>query len=533
VVWENTNQCRNRAPPPNAQVCRDRGRNASNTLQSRTDLEGKFIPKDGSAPSQIKRTKMSLLNDSEELVADTDTELLLTTGVQVQPVYLSWKNVSYAPKGYAKIRVPNDDHKDVELKVEDGELESLRSVNIIREISGCAVPGRLLVILGPSGSGKTTLMDLLCSRKSSGDIGGEILANGKPMNRHRMKRVAAYVLQDDVMMGALSVAETLTFAARLKLPEETPKPEIEARVQRVMNELGLSHIADSKIGTMFLRGISGGEKKRVAIGQELITDPSVLFLDEPTSGLDSSNAFNVVYSLKKLASAGRTIICTIHQPSRDLFDLFDDLLVLTNEGDLGYFGPASEAVSFFEIQCGTIPAGLANPAEYLLKVVSGSRSEDNTVAFREEHKKSISVVYQIHMTPEQVRANSQKFKESGIFEKHMDYHLNEFNQAHKSEIEAQETDLKGGFATSTWRQFSAVAWRSFLCIIRDPMQTYVLTILNIFFGALIGSIYWQVPNTQSGIQDRAGSLFFLAMNGAFSNMSLQKCKRTCAVSEQI
>eukprot|EP00475_Leptophrys_vorax_P043952 TRINITY_DN8630_c0_g1_i1.p1 TRINITY_DN8630_c0_g1~~TRINITY_DN8630_c0_g1_i1.p1 ORF type:complete len:671 (-),score=189.92 TRINITY_DN8630_c0_g1_i1:38-1888(-) len=392
-----------------------------------------------------------------------------------------------------------------------GDDDSLETrTNIIRGITGCAAPGQLLAILGPSGGGKTTLMDLLAFRKTTGDVGGKILANGQPVSKNIMRRISGYVMQEDVMMGALSVRETLLFSARLRLPQETSLAEVNSRVEAIMKELGLYHVRDSKIGTQFIRGISGGEKKRVAIGQELITDPSLLFLDEPTSGLDSSNAFNVVVHLKKLAKSGRTVVCTIHQPSSDLFELFDNVLLLTDSGDLAYFGPAKEAIPFFREQCGVQGGENTNPAEFLLKLVSGNHSPDEIHA--EEDDEIISWVHKMKSTPKQVRGYAQTFKNSQIADNHVSEALV------KCERSLKPLSFDSQYPTTFFRQFSVVAYRGMLTILRDPMQGVAMIVLAIFFAFLMGSLYYHIPANQSGIGDRGGALFFLAMNGAFSNL---------------
>ena len=200
-----------------------------------------------------------------------------------------------------------------------------------------------------SGAGKSTLLDILAMRKTSGEIGGNVLFNGVPGQDLKMllRRVTGYVTQEDIMKETLTVRETLSFTAELRLdPKVFSREQRDARVQTVMEELGISHRSEMRIGDAEKRGLSGGEKKRVAIGVQLVTDPSVLYLDEPTSGLDAYNSLSVMRLMRKLAQKGKTIITTIHQPRSTIFELFDRLLVL-NKGETVFMGKAEDVVDYF------------------------------------------------------------------------------------------------------------------------------------------------------------------------------------------
>jgi ABC-type multidrug transport system ATPase subunit len=209
---------------------------------------------------------------------------------------------------------------------------------ILDGISGVMPAGRMTALMGPSGSGKTTLLDVLAGRKTSGAIEGEVLFAGQKLARGALRNLTGYVEQFDTLIGELSVKQMLMYTAELKLTPATSRADKEVRVQRVITKLGLEGCADTTIGNVLQRGISGGQAKRVNIALALITQPRVLFLDEPTSGLDSHMANEVVQSLHALLAEGRTIVCTIHSPTSKAFALFDDLLVL-KEGKLAFGGP--------------------------------------------------------------------------------------------------------------------------------------------------------------------------------------------------
>ena len=228
-------------------------------------------------------------------------------------------------------------------------------------------PGEMLAMLGPSGSGKTTLLTALGGRLG-GRLNGTITYNGKPFS-NSMKRNTGFVTQDDVLYPHLTVTETLVFTALLRLPNSFSKEEKIMHAEAVITQLGLINCKNSIIGDPFLRGVSGGERKRVSIGQEMLINPSLLFLDEPTSGLDSTTAQRIVSTLLELAKGGRTIVLTIHQPSSRLFYMFHKVLLLS-EGNALYFGQGSAAMDYFS-SIGYAPSVAMNPSDFLLDLSTG------------------------------------------------------------------------------------------------------------------------------------------------------------------
>jgi len=251
-------------------------------------------------------------------------------------------------------------------------MTSSSEKSILNGISGSAYPGELLALMGPSGSGKTTLLNALGGRFNQQNIGGSVSYNDKPYSKHLKTRIG-FVTQDDVLFPHLTVKETLTYTALLRLPKTLTEQEKEQRAASVIQELGLERCQDTMIGGSFVRGVSGGERKRVCIGNEIMTNPSLLLLDEPTSSLDSTTALKIVQMLHCIAKAGKTIVTTIHQPSSRLFHRFDKLVVLSR-GSLLYFGKASEAMSYFS-SIGCSPLLAMNPAEFLLDLVNGNMND--------------------------------------------------------------------------------------------------------------------------------------------------------------
>lgn len=223
-------------------------------------------------------------------------------------------------------------------------------------------------MLGPSGSGKTTLLTALAGRLP-GKISGTISYNGRAFSGS-MKRKTGFVTQDDVLYPHLTVLETLTYTALLKLPSALTKSEKMEQAEMIIMELGLTRCRSSIIGGPLLRGISGGERKRVSIGQEMLVNPSLLLVDEPTSGLDSTTAQRIVATLRWVARGGRTVVATIHQPSSRLFRMFDKVVVLS-DGCPIYSGVANGAMDYFAT-IGYVPGfNLVNPADFLLDLANG------------------------------------------------------------------------------------------------------------------------------------------------------------------
>jgi ABC-type multidrug transport system ATPase subunit/ABC-type multidrug transport system permease subunit len=225
---------------------------------------------------------------------------------------------------------------------------------LIEGVSFTLVPSELAGLMGPSGAGKTTLMTALNGYQPPSS--GRVLFNGQDLysSFDQFRLGIGYVPQDDILHGELTVAEALYYTARLRLPGDTSDAEIGQRIDRVLQQLGIAHIRGSLIGTPTRKVVSGGERKRVNVAMELLNDPPVLFLDEPTSGLSSEDALAVMHSLRELAKDGRTILLTIHQPSREVFRLMDNLAVVSRDvrssspARLVYYGPAyPEAIRFF------------------------------------------------------------------------------------------------------------------------------------------------------------------------------------------
>ncbi len=241
------------------------------------------------------------------------------------------------------------------------EVKTLFSRRLnLENVKLAITPGTMLALMGPSGAGKTTLLRILAGH--SAPHSGAVFYNRLDLFRNfdLLRASLGYVPQDDVLHPQLTVRQAIYYSSRLRLPDDYSSAQIAQRVAVTMDRLGIAGQADVRIGSVLKRGISGGQRKRTSLAIELVPDPNILLLDEPTSGLSSADAERVVRILRGLADEGKTIIVTIHQPSREVFDLFDRLVVIDNDtvrvspppapqpGRMIYFGPAKTAAAYFQ-----------------------------------------------------------------------------------------------------------------------------------------------------------------------------------------
>ncbi|KAJ3268851.1 hypothetical protein HK104_005247 [Borealophlyctis nickersoniae] len=260
-------------------------------------------------------------------------------------------------------------HKTFDIKFENLGLTLPNGVEIMKGVSGELKSGRTCAIMGPSGSGKTTFVTLLTGKTPR--TSGCVYVNGVKEELSKYKKLIGYVPQEDIMLTELTVRDILMHSARMRLPRSWPYIRVKNKVLEMISFLGIAHIVDNVIGNEVERGVSGGQRKRVNIGMELVAEPSVLFLDEPTSGLDSSTAFEVCHNLRNIAQQqGLTVAAVIHSPSPATFRMFDDLLLLGAGGQAVYFGPREEAVTYFDSVGFTCPPD-ESPSDFFMDLVSG------------------------------------------------------------------------------------------------------------------------------------------------------------------
>lgn len=256
-----------------------------------------------------------------------------------------------------------------DIDFEDIGLTLPNGTQILSGINGRLQSGHAMAIMGPSGSGKTTFMTLLIGKVSR--TKGNIYINGKSEEIRKYSRLIGYVPQEDIMLRELTVRDVLMHSARTRLPCDWDYHKVKAKVLEIISFLGMSAVANTVIGNEEERGISGGQRKRVNIGMELVAEPSLLFLDEPTSGLDSSTAFEVCENLKNIAEQkGLTVAAVIHSPSISAFNQFHDFMLLGKGGKLVYIGPRDFSQSYFHKIGFTLPPN-ESPSDFYMDVVTG------------------------------------------------------------------------------------------------------------------------------------------------------------------
>ncbi|KAG0452023.1 hypothetical protein HPP92_026181 [Vanilla planifolia] len=368
--------------------------------------------------------------------------------------------------------------------------------NILKGITGSVGPGEILALMGPSGSGKTTLLNILGGRFDGSDSSGTVTYNDSPYTP-ALKRRIGFVTQDDVLFPQLTVEETLVFAAFLRLPRGMTREHKHARAFTVIEQLGLDRCRHTKVGGAFVRGISGGERKRTSIGYEILVDPSLLLLDEPTSGLDSTSANKLLGVLQSLARAGRTIITTIHQPSSRIFYKFDKLLLIS-DGYPIYHGKARDSIRYFS-SLGFVPEIAMNPAEFLLDLASG---QVNDIIIPE--------VLQNLPSPQDfveiIKFLQLKYK-SEIETKEKENHNKIVVLKHLSLAIQVNKDWTIGWL----EQFFVISKRTF----KERYMDY-LDMLKIFqsigVAGLLGLLWWKSRiGTEAQLKDQVGLIFYICI----------------------
>ncbi|KAL3936730.1 MAG: hypothetical protein SGBAC_008022, partial [Bacillariaceae sp.] len=246
---------------------------------------------------------------------------------------------------------------------------------LLKDVWGEVPKKQTTAIMGPSGAGKTSLLNILAGRaKSRGaiSINSDIRLNNYQVDPTdiAVRKNIAFVAQDDSLMVTQTPREAIYFSAKLRLPKSTQEAHILNLVESMLEELGLSHCADTIVGGPLLKGISGGERKRTSVGVELVTKPSMVFLDEPTSGLDSYSAVQLCNVLRKVANAGASVLFTIHQPASEIFNAFDNI-ILMNKGRVMYQGSVPDVPEYFEERGHKIPNNY-NPADWIMHVAQAT-----------------------------------------------------------------------------------------------------------------------------------------------------------------
>ena len=356
-----------------------------------------------------------------------------------------------------------------------------KEILLLDHVSGGVKPGHILALMGVSGAGKSTLMDVLADRKTAGWARGEININGEPRN-NSFKQFTGYVEQQDIHIVTQTVCEALEFSAILRLPSTWPISDKLDFAHYVLEMLDLTSIGHLQIGVSG-GGISVEQRKRLTIGVELAANPTLIFLDEPTSGLDSAGADKVMESVKKIADSGRSIICTIHQPSKKIFGLFTDLLLLKNGGQVVYFGPMGTEYSgvldyFGGLGYKTTPD--RNPADFILEISGGVLGSETQTGVDPAQQYLASELYQ----------SNKKDVDEGML------------------LKGEEYTFPGRYATGFWLQLKMNLKRSWSSQLRRWNLARTKFLRSLIVSLLVGTVFYQQPHTQIGAQNRVALCFF-------------------------
>jgi ABC-type multidrug transport system ATPase subunit len=367
------------------------------------------------------------------------------------------------------------------------KVHGKQMLELLRGITSAFRPGILTCLMGVSGAGKTTLMDVLAGRKTGGVVTGDIRINGYPKKQATFSRVSGYVEQTDVHSPQTTVKEALQFSARLRFSRDVPKETVEAFVEEVMDLVELDTLKNVLVGLPGVSGLSVEQRKRLTIAVELVANPSIVFMDEPTSGLDARAAAIVMRTVRNIVNTGRTIVCTIHQPSIDIFEAFDELLLLKRGGQTIYAGPtghnSQELIDYYEAVPG-VPRyqNGQNPATWMLEVTSAGAEARMGVDFAE------------------IYAQSNLFKQQEAI----------IERESTPEEGVEDLHFDTVYARSKLEQYWIMLWKYQVIYWRLPEYNGVRFSFTLGIALLFGTVFWKLggsTGTQQEITNTLGALY--------------------------
>ncbi|KAH7447509.1 hypothetical protein KP509_01G109800 [Ceratopteris richardii] len=377
-----------------------------------------------------------------------------------RPLLISFQNINYFIDMPAEMR-------------EQGER-----LQLLKDVSGALKPGILTGLVGVSGAGKTTLLDVLAGRKTRGYIEGNINISGFPKKQDTFARIAGYCEQTDIHTPHVTVWESLMFSAWLRLPQDVDNNTKEMFVDEVMELVELDTIRDAIVGLPTKNGLTTGQRKRLTIAVELVANPSIIFMDEPTTGLDARAAAIVMRTVRNTVDTGRTVVCTIHQPSIDIFEAFDELILMKLGGRLTYSGALGECskklVDYFESIPGVpkIEEG-RNPAAWVLEVTSPAS----------ESRLGVDC--------------ADMYRSSTLFE----HNQAMIKQMSEPASGSEDLSFPTRYSQSFSGQFMACLWKRNLSYWRNPDYNAMRLFLAAVIAILIGSIFWNLGSKMQVEQD--------------------------------
>lgn len=379
---------------------------------------------------------------------------------------------------------------------------------VLSNLTGFVRSGQMCALMGPSGSGKSSLLSVLAGHMPArGRLErGSVQINGESLDKG-LRRMAGYVFQDDLLLPALTVRETVEFAAKLRMPQALGHDARQARVESTLEQLGLLGCADVLIGSEKQRGVSGGERKRAAVAVELVARPPLLFLDEPTSGLDAATALLLVRALRGFAERGMLILSSIHQPRGNIFSSFDSLLLL-DRGRTAYFGPTNGAVEHMRIHASLELPSQTNPADWIIDIVDAEQLPLDLVP----HVAGTPVVLATDGAPSSNLADV--WKSSGASAQAAAAAAKAVAEVLAVSTGSEATATSGRqpqFATSLPWQFQVLLSRATRQQRGDVFNT--VNVFQIVAVAVIAAMIW---SGSTAVQDIIGVLFFVNIQQSFN-----------------
>ncbi|XP_061347100.1 pleiotropic drug resistance protein 1-like [Gastrolobium bilobum] len=387
---------------------------------------------------------------------------------------------------------------------------------LLKGVSGAFRPGVLTALMGVSGAGKTTLMDVLAGRKTGGYIEGTIKVSGYPKKQETFARISGYCEQNDIHSPHVTVYESLLYSAWLRLPSGVDSSTRKMFIEEVMELVELTTLRNSLVGLPGVSGLSTEQRKRLTIAVELVANPSIIFMDEPTSGLDARAAAIVMRTVRNTVDTGRTVVCTIHQPSIDIFEAFDELFLMKRGGQEIYVGPlgrhSTHLIKYFESIEGVskIKDGY-NPATWMLEVTSTAQELNLGVDFTDLYKNS-----------DLYRRNKQLIQELG-----------------QPAPGSKDLHFPTQFSQSFWVQCQACLWKQRYSYWRNPPYTAVRYFFTTFIALMFGTMFWDLGGKHSNRQDllnAVGSMstaaLFLGVQNSSSVQPVVAVERTVFYREK-
>ncbi|OLY80669.1 ABC transporter G family member 22 [Smittium mucronatum] len=397
------------------------------------------------------------------------------------------------------------DFRNVSYSVTVGGKKNAVTKNILTNLNGVIQGGELVALIGTSGVGKTTLLNVLAGRIEGGNLSGIVRFNGKKRNKKTFKRGVAYVVQDDLLFPTLTTRETIEFAADFRLSDKDFDPQQKSdRIDDVLKSLRLAKSSDTFIGSETMKGLSGGERKRVCIGVEIVTEPHLLLLDEPTSGLDSNSSEVIVNLVKEIAvNKNIPVISSIHQPSSKIFYTFDKVILMVPES-IVYFGSTEDVLDYFSLMGYECPPN-ENPADFLVDVLTID-TEDT-----ENLQESLA-------RAENLRKNWSDYvsKNGPIYLGNNGSENSLVSKGEQMELEYGELDDSPVSAKNSWfKEFNTLAKRASIRQSRDPGTLITMVGATVFIALLYGFTFFRRTKGFQAVQGRLGVLLLMATQNVF------------------